>query len=126
MIQTTGNYTKVNGLNLYCERSGEAQAGTVPLILLHGGFGATSEFAHLVPALSAGREVIAIDLQGHGHTADIDRPLRYDHMADDVAALIRHLDLSRADVMGYSLGGWDGSGKTTHRLAISPAQTAYC
>ena len=59
---TTGNYAKVNGLNLYYERSGEQ--ATVPLILLHGGFGATSEFAHLIPALSAGREVIAIDLQG--------------------------------------------------------------
>ena len=100
---TTGNYAKVNGLNLYYERSGEQ--ATVPLILLHGGFGATSEFAHLIPALSAGREVIAADLQGHGRTADIDRPLGYDHMADDVAALIRHLGLERADVLGYSLGG---------------------
>jgi pimeloyl-ACP methyl ester carboxylesterase len=87
-----GAYATVNGLNLYYEHSGEQ--ATVPLILLHGGFGATSEFAHLVPALSAGREVIAIDLQGHGRTADIDRPLRYDHMADDVAALIRHLGLT--------------------------------
>ncbi len=76
--------------------------------------------------------MIAIDLQGHGRTADVDRPLGYDHLTDDVAALIRHLGLSRADVMRSSLGGglhdggWDGSGKSAHRLAISPTQTAYC
>ena len=98
-----GNYANVNDLDLYYERSGEQ--ATVPLILLHGGFGATSEFVRLVPAPSAGREVVAVDLQGHGRTADIDWPLRYDQMADDVAALIRHLGLSRAGVMGSSLGG---------------------
>jgi pimeloyl-ACP methyl ester carboxylesterase len=103
---TTGNYAKVNGLNLYYERSGQAREGTVPLILLHGGFGATGMFARvLTPALGAGREVIAVDLQGHGRTADIDRPLGYDVMADDVAALIGCLGLPQADVMGYSLGG---------------------
>jgi pimeloyl-ACP methyl ester carboxylesterase len=58
-----------------------------------------------VPALAAGRRVITVDLQGHGRTADVDRPLRPEHMADDIAALIAHLGLERADVMGYSLGG---------------------
>lgn len=103
---TTGNYAKVNGLNLYYERSGEAQLGTVPLILLHGGFGATGMFdGGLTPTLGAGREVIAVDLQGHGRTADIDRPLSFEAMADDVATLIRSLELPQADVLGYSLGG---------------------
>jgi pimeloyl-ACP methyl ester carboxylesterase len=62
-------------------------------------------WAPVLPALAAGRSVIAVDLQGHGHTADVDRPFRPETMADDVAALIAHLGLERADVMGYSLGG---------------------
>lgn len=103
---TAGTYADVNGLHLYYERSGVAQSGTVPLILLHGGFGATGMFdGGLTPALGAVREVIAVDVQGHGRTADIDRPLGYDVMADDVAALTLHLGLPQADLMGYSLGG---------------------
>jgi pimeloyl-ACP methyl ester carboxylesterase len=95
-----GRYTHVNGIALYYEIHG---TGT-PLVLLHGGLGAGSMFAPILPALAAGRQVIVVDLQGHGRTADIDRPLRVDSMADDVAALIAHLGLGRADVMGYSLG----------------------
>ena len=94
-------YAPVNGLNLYYELHG---AGA-PLILLHGGFGATGMFGELLPTLAARRQVIAADLQGHGRTADIDRPLRADLMADDIAALITHLGLPTATVMGYSLGG---------------------
>lgn len=101
----TGTYADVNGLQLYFERSGQPQGGSVPLILLHGGFGATGMFAGLTPRLTVGREVIAVDMQGHGRTADIDRPLTLEGMADDVAALIGHLGLPQADVMGYSLGG---------------------
>ena len=95
------SYADVNGLSLYYEEHGSGD----PLVLLHGGFGAGELLAPLVPALAAGRRVITVDLQGHGHTADIERPLRPEHMADDVAALIGHLGLERADVMGYSLGG---------------------
>jgi len=103
---SAATYASVNGLDLYYERSGNPQEGTVPVLLLHGGFGATGMFdSVLTPALNAGREVITVDLQGHGRTADIERPLRCDVMADDVAALIRSLDLPQADVMGYSLGG---------------------
>jgi pimeloyl-ACP methyl ester carboxylesterase len=91
----------VNGLSLYYEEHGSGE----PLVLLHGGFGATELMAPIVPALAAGRRVIAVDLQGHGRTADVDRPLRPELMADDIAALIEHLGLERADVMGYSLGG---------------------
>ena len=95
------SYADVNGLSLYYEEHGAGE----PLVLLHGGFGAGELMRPIIPALAAGRRVIAVDLQGHGHTADIDRPLRPEHMADDIAALIAHLGLERADVMGYSLGG---------------------
>lgn len=99
-IPQTG-YAPVNGLNLYYEIHGSG----APLILLHGGFGATGMFAGLLPTLTASRQVIAVDLQGHGRTADSDRPLRIESMADDVAALIAHLGLGTASIMGYSLGG---------------------
>ncbi len=94
-------YAPVNGVNMYYEVHGTG----APLILIHGGFGVTGMFAPLLPALAAQRRVIAVELQGFGHTADIDRPFRYEHFADDVAALIDHLGLGQADVLGYSLGG---------------------
>jgi pimeloyl-ACP methyl ester carboxylesterase len=94
-------YAPVNGLNLYYEIHG---AGA-PLVLLHGGFGSTGMFGELLPALAAHRRVIAADLQGHGRTADIDRPLRFERMSDDIAALLAHLELATASLMGYSLGG---------------------
>jgi pimeloyl-ACP methyl ester carboxylesterase len=95
------SYADVNGLALYYEEHGSGE----PLVLLHGGLGAAELWAPVLPALAAGRRVIAVDLQGHGHTADVDRPFRAETMADDVAALIEHLALEQADVMGYSLGG---------------------
>jgi len=95
------SHADVNGLTLYYEEHGSGE----PLVLLHGGIGAGAMFEAIMPALSAGRRVITVDLQGHGGTADVDRPLRPETMADDVAALIEHLGIGRADVMGYSLGG---------------------
>jgi pimeloyl-ACP methyl ester carboxylesterase len=99
--QTRGDYAEVNGLELYFEVHGDGE----PLILLHGGVGAIEMFGEVLPMLAEGRKVIGVDLQAHGRTADIDRPLSYEQMADDVAALIGHLGFERADVMGYSLGG---------------------
>ena len=96
-----GHYAEVNGLRLYYEVHGSGR----PLVLLHGGLGAIEMFGPNHPALARGRQVIAVDLQGHGRTADIDRPIDVALMADDVAALLRHLKIERADVMGYSLGG---------------------
>jgi pimeloyl-ACP methyl ester carboxylesterase len=96
-----GKYASINGLNLYYEVHGEGQ----PLVLLHGGLGGVVEFAQLLPALAENRQVIAVELQGHGHTADIDRPLSYELMADDIAALIEQLGFDNADILGYSLGG---------------------
>ncbi len=96
-----GHYADVNGIKLYYEVAGTGR----PLILLHGSLGAIEMFGPNLPALAAGRQVIAVDLQAHGRTADIDRPLSVELMADDIAALIKHLGLERADIMGYSLGG---------------------
>jgi len=96
-----GTYADVNGINLYYERHGSGR----PLVLLHGGLMSSETFGPLLPALAAGHEVITVDLQGHGRTADIDRPIDTRLMAGDVAALIGHLGLDAPDVMGYSLGG---------------------
>src|SRR5256712_9813748 len=99
--EVTGKYADVNGIKLYYEIHGTGH----PLILLHGGLGAIEMFGPNLPALANGRQVIAVDLQGHGRTADVDRPLSTELMAEDIAALIKHLKLERPDLMGYSLGG---------------------
>jgi pimeloyl-ACP methyl ester carboxylesterase len=105
----TMTYADVNGISLYYEEHGSGQ----PLVLLHGGLAAGSMYAPILPELARGRRVILVDLQAHGHTADVDRPLRYETMADDVAGLIGHLGLERADLMGYSFGA-----ATAVRMAI--------
>ena len=94
-------YAPVNGLKLYYEVYGAGE----PLVLLHGGVGSIEMLMPLLPALAQVRQVIAVDLQAHGRTADIDRPLRYESMADDIADLLKQLHIEQADVMGYSLGG---------------------
>ncbi|MDR7275836.1 alpha/beta fold hydrolase [Catenuloplanes atrovinosus] len=94
-------YAEVNGIDLYFEEHG---AGS-PLVLLHGGLGNGEMFGPVLQRLAAHHRVILPDLQGHGRTADIDRPLDIRTMADDVAALIGHLGLDRPAVVGYSLGG---------------------
>jgi len=97
-------YLPVNGLEMYYESHG--QAGGVPLVLLHGAFSAIgTSFGLLLPGLAEGRRVIAFDLQAHGRTADIDRPMTLEGMADDVAAALAALGIARADVGGYSMGG---------------------
>jgi pimeloyl-ACP methyl ester carboxylesterase len=93
------NFADVNGQHIFYSVHG---AGT-PLILLHGGINPDS-FGDNLAELARGRQVIAVHLQAHGRTPDTDRPLRSESMGDDVAALIGHLDLGKADVMGYSLG----------------------
>lgn len=103
--KSAGRYADVNGLHLYYEIHGDARPGRRPLVLLHGGLGAIEMFGPNLDALAQGRQVIAVDLQGHGRTADIDRPIRVQLMADDIAALLEQLHVDRADVMGYSLGG---------------------
>ena len=96
-----GEYAEVNGLKLYYEIHGEGH----PLLLLHGSFGVVSGWGGILTELSKKHRVIAVELQGHGHTADIDRPLSFENMADDCAALLDHLKIKKADVFGYSMGG---------------------
>lgn len=96
-----GSYAYLNGLKMYYGVSGSGR----PLILLHGGVGASEMFSPLLPKIAVKRQVIAVHLQAHGRTADIGRPLSFELMADDISELIRHLGFERADIMGYSLGG---------------------
>jgi pimeloyl-ACP methyl ester carboxylesterase len=96
-------YAPVNGLRMYYEIHG---SGGTPLLLLHGGlFNIDLQFGSLIPGLAASRQVIAADFQGHGRTNDLDRPLRSADLASDVVGLLQHLDVPRADVFGFSVGG---------------------
>jgi pimeloyl-ACP methyl ester carboxylesterase len=98
-VQT--GYLPVNGLQMYYEIHGSGQ----PLVLLHGAFSAIgTSFGQVLPGLAQGRQVVAVELQGHGRTADIDRPLTLEGMADDVAAAIDQLGIEPADIFGYSVG----------------------
>ena len=97
----TGEYAEVNGITLYYETHGAGR----PLIMLHGGLMSGEMFGPVIGELAANHQVILPDLQGHGRTADIDRPIDIRMMADDIAALIDHLGLDKPDVVGYSLGG---------------------
>src|SRR5258708_27585762 len=97
----TGQYAEVNGINLYFETHGAGR----PLILLHGGLGSGEMFGPILPQLAERHQVVTVDLQGHGRTADIDRPIDVRLIAGDIAALIEHLALASPDVVGYSLGG---------------------
>ena len=108
----TGQYAEVNGINLYYETHGRGR----PLILLHGGLGSSEMFGPVRPLLAERHQVVAVDLQGHGRTADIDRPIDVRLMADDIAALSDHLGLDRPDLVGYSLGG----GVALHTAAKYP------
>jgi pimeloyl-ACP methyl ester carboxylesterase len=94
-------YAPVNGLEMYYEVHGTGQ----PLVLLHGAYMTIGMMGEVVPGLAEARQVIAVELQGHGRTADVDRPLTYEQMADDVGALIGYLGIEQADVFGYSMGG---------------------
>src|SRR5437762_7794195 len=101
MTAATG-YVDVGELDLYYERHGRGE----PLVLLHGAMGSIEScFAGLLPALAEHFEVLAVELQGHGHTADIDRPLSHEAMAGDIAALLDAFGIASAHIVGYSLGG---------------------
>src|SRR5579871_2513998 len=103
-------YADVNGVHMYYEERGEGP----PLVLLHGGL-LTIElsFGSVIPVLAEHHRVIAVELQGHGRTADIDRPMAFEHLAADVVGLLDHLSIGQADVLGFSLGGL-----TTYELLV--------
>jgi pimeloyl-ACP methyl ester carboxylesterase len=100
--EPSGAYAAVNGLQMYYEIHGAGR----PLVLIHGG-GSTIEstFGRILPELARSHRVIAVELQAHGHTRDIDRPLSFEQDADDVAALLHQLQVGKADIMGFSNGG---------------------
>src|SRR5437763_2540372 len=101
MPTDTSAVAAVNGIELGYRVVGDGE----PLVLLHGGFGSVEMFGPNVELLAAGRQVIGVDLQSHGRSPAADRPMRFETMADDIAAMIRSLGLERAAIMGFSLGG---------------------
>jgi pimeloyl-ACP methyl ester carboxylesterase len=97
-----GNYAMINGMKMYYTITGK---GT-PLVLLHGAFSSIDkDFGKIIPSLAKNHQVIGIELQGHGHTSNIDRPMSYTAMADDVVSLLTQLKVTNADFFGYSMGG---------------------
>jgi pimeloyl-ACP methyl ester carboxylesterase len=101
-VTKVSSFANVNGLQMYHEIHGIGR----PLVLLHGG-GSTieSSFGSILPELAKAHRVIAVELQAHGHTQDIDRPLSFEQDADDVAQLLKQLSVHRADFLGFSNGG---------------------
>jgi pimeloyl-ACP methyl ester carboxylesterase len=113
LVPAKSGRAKVNGVEIYYAIHGEGD----PLVLLHGGFGQSEMFGPNIPALAAGRQVVAVDLRGHGRTPLPEQQMTFSDLAADVAGLIRHLGFEKADVMGYSLGG-----AVAIRLAIEHPQ----
>src|SRR3954452_10079872 len=105
MDYATRSFADINGLRLYHEIHGSGR----PIVLLHGGLQTIDlMFGPRLPTLPPRSQLIAVELQGHGHTADTDRTMSIDLVADDVAALLAHLSIEEADVFGFSLGGLVG------------------
>src|SRR4030095_2567099 len=99
--QPLTGYAPVNGLKMYYE----IHATGEPVVLLHGSFMTIpSNWPEMIPALSKTRQVIVVEMQGHGRTADINRDFSYDNLADDIAALLDYLKIRKADIVGYSMG----------------------
>ena len=99
--QPVTGYAPVNGLKMYYEIHGKGQ----PVVLLHGSFMAIpGNWREMIAALAKNRQVIAVEMQGHGRTADIDRDFSYDNLADDIAAMLDYLKIGQADLIGYSMG----------------------
>jgi pimeloyl-ACP methyl ester carboxylesterase len=101
MKPARSGHVAVNGIRLYHEIYGSGE----PLVLIHGGLTTIGEMQGWIEPLAKSRRVIAVEMQGHGRTADTDRPMRFETMADDIAALLDHLEIPRADLVGHSFGG---------------------
>lgn len=102
--EPAGNRVEVNGMQMYYEVSGEGD----PLVVLHGAYMNIPSMGAIIPRLARTHKVYALELQGHGRTTDIDRPITYPNVADDVAAFMNAVDLNKADVFGYSMGAAAG------------------
>jgi pimeloyl-ACP methyl ester carboxylesterase len=101
MKPSSSGYADVNGIKLYHEIYGNGE----PLVLIHGGLTTIDEMQRWVQPLAKTWQVIAVEMQGHGRTADTDRPMSFSTMGDDIAALLGHLKIQKADVVGHSFGG---------------------
>src|SRR5580700_7405507 len=101
MKPTSSGYAEVNGINLYHEVYGQGE----PLVLIHGGLTTIGEMDGWLQPLATTRQVIAVEMQGHGRTADTDRPMSFTMMGDDIAVLLDHLKIPKADLVGHSFGG---------------------
>jgi pimeloyl-ACP methyl ester carboxylesterase len=101
MKAVRSGYAEVNGIKLYHEVYGSGE----PLVLIHGGLTTIGEMTEWIPPLAKTRQVIAVEMQGHGRTADTDRPMTWETLGDDIAALLDHLKIAKADVAGHSFGG---------------------
>src|SRR5690349_14156777 len=112
--QPRGKYADVNGLKMYYEIHGTG----FPLVLIHGG-GSTLEttFGRILPELAKANQVIAVEMQAHGHTRDIDRPMTFEQDADDIAVLLKQLHIQKANIFGFSNGA-----STTLQVAIRHPQ----
>src|SRR5262245_49550636 len=100
--QPVTGYAPVNGLKMYYEIHGKG----APVVLLQGSFMTSpSDWTEMIAALVKTRQVIAVEMQGHGRTADINRDFSYDNLSDDIAALLDYLKIGKADIIGYSMGG---------------------
>jgi len=108
--QPVGNRVEVNGMQMYYEVSGQGD----PLVVLHGAYMNIPTMGEIIPMLAEGHRVYALEFQGHGRTTDVDRPITYPNLADDVAAFMDAVGLESADVFGYSMGAGAGL-----RLAIT-------
>jgi pimeloyl-ACP methyl ester carboxylesterase len=118
LIPITSAHAPINGLNFYYEVYGE---GNIPLVLIHGG-GSTiqSSFGNLLPLLADYGTIIAVELQAHGRTSDRDAPETFEQDADDVAALLKHLKIAKANILGFSNGG-----TTTLHIAVRHPQLVH-
>jgi pimeloyl-ACP methyl ester carboxylesterase len=101
MKPVSSGYADVNGIKLYHEVYGEGE----PLVLIHGGLTTIGEMQGWVQPLAKTRRVIAVEMQGHGRTADTDRPMSFTTLGDDIAVLLGHLEIPKADLIGHSFGG---------------------
>jgi pimeloyl-ACP methyl ester carboxylesterase len=101
MKPVSSGYADVNGIKLYHEIYGEGE----PLVLIHGGLTTIGEVQEWVQPLAKTRRVIAVEMQGHGRTADTDRPMSFTTLGNDIAVLLDHLEIPRADLVGHSFGG---------------------
>lgn len=101
-------YVRVSGMKMYYEIHGSGVPETLPLIVLHGAYMNIPSMGDIIPKLAKSRKVIALEFQGHGRTTDIDRPITYQNLADDVAVFMDSLGIRQADIFGYSMGAVAG------------------